>query len=232
MARVAGCWANVLDDCHGKLTREHLISVTATPHEDPSATRKEKERVLVRHHSHGGRRSWDREITVASLTSKVLCKGHNERLSELDRAGGNFCEATRAIFNLARDRQFMRLRWAMKSLEVNGPLAERWLLKTAVDIAVASQDGRRIGSATAGPNQPTVELAEMIYGLRPITEPYGLWLITLPGLKTQPQDGITVYEWGIGQNEITAGTLFSLYGFRSYSRWTIRIPRGLLSCAI
>src|SRR5258705_4757927 len=124
MPRTPGCWANVLDDCRGKLTREHLISVAATPHDDPSASRKEKEQVLIRQHSHGGRRSWDREIRMASLASKMLCKGHNERLSELDMAGGNFCATARAIFDLARARRFMCLRWVIKSFEVNGPLAE------------------------------------------------------------------------------------------------------------
>ncbi len=214
MPRISGCWANVLDDCDGKLTREHIISVAATPHDSPNASRQQREQCVVRHSSRGGPKgTWTREMTVRNLVSHILCSHHNNGLSEVDTAGGAFCNAIRSFYTLAHERRFSRLHWEMKTFESDGLLLERWLMKTAVNLAVGYRDNRRIGSALVGVNEPTTDLAEMIYGRRPVIEPYGVWFVSRPDHEILFEDSLTAYHWGIGEQVIT-GTLFAIYGLR------------------
>lgn len=62
--------------------------------------------------------------------------------------------------------------------EVDGPLLERWFLKTIINMAVGQSLPIGLGAA---PSRPTMELVEMVYGRRPIASPRGLFCVARPG---------------------------------------------------
>lgn len=213
MPRISSCWANVLDDCEGKLTREHIISVAAIQHPDPKASRAQKEQRVLRHtYVQGPRGSWTREVAVADLVGRMLCERHNRGSSELDIAGGALSDAIRYFVEAARDREYSRLRWAMKMHELDGPLVERWLMKTAINMTVGYRERRRVGSGDAEPNRPSRELAEMVFGHRPVVEPYGIWFVTRTDDQLVADQSFSTQPWVKG--DVLGGTLFSICGFQ------------------
>ena len=102
MPRTPGCWANVLNDCIGQLEHEHCISVAAVQHEDPYASRKQKEKVVVRHGLYRTSTSRTYDIRISKLSAKILCHGHNIGTSNLDTASGFLCDAIAAHCDVRR----------------------------------------------------------------------------------------------------------------------------------
>src|SRR5437763_15227957 len=79
---------------------------------------------------------WEEERTVGldSLTTKNLCKSHNELLSPLDSAAKKLFSTMGELYRL----QDVRLKlkpskfWAVKRYQENGSLFERWAAKFLV----------------------------------------------------------------------------------------------------
>lgn len=69
------CWANTYSKCSGKLSREHLISSGIF----------EQKNIFV--HGFEWCKEYEKKISVASITSKILCEKHNNALSGIDQAG-------------------------------------------------------------------------------------------------------------------------------------------------
>lgn len=173
MAKVDGCWANVLDDCDGPLTAEHLVSVAvwepAAGAKDNRDARLQRE-VTVRG---GPDQSPPTTVPLEELTAHILCRHHNSSSHALDEAGGEFRRALREYMDeiVLRHEIPGRPRTALRRT-VHGPLIERWFLKTAINNAVRFK--MPIGSSNASPGQPSRELAELVYGERSIQRPIGL----------------------------------------------------------
>lgn len=118
------CWANCLGTCNSKLSREHIVSAS-----------------LFRN-SNGITVSgfpWckDKPVTVglSSLTSKILCSSHNSVLSQLDTAAGNVYRTFDGISELVNKRAGLNgVKFKVHHNRFNGPLIERWLLKTLINI--------------------------------------------------------------------------------------------------
>ena len=193
--RNRNCWARALGDCSEKLSNEHRVSVAAWTTEDPGATRAEKERHAVYHRqgpigrdgfSHikapGG---FERTFTLKNLCIKALCTTHNTALSPLDTAAGQLTEAMVQFDAAAKRRNNPLLSWARKEISVNGPLLERWFLKTAITNCVEWR--LPIGAADVEPGAPIPELVEMAFGLRSVELPFGLW-------GANPSDGRLDFE--------------------------------------
>jgi hypothetical protein len=82
-----------------------------------------------------------RTIAGERLLAKMLCKHHNTALSPLDAAAGHFYKVLSA-FN---ERGLMRAQGARKRggidmYEVDGPLVERWMLKTVINLMFDTDD--------------------------------------------------------------------------------------------
>ncbi|MFZ2493467.1 MAG: hypothetical protein WA208_18465 [Thermoanaerobaculia bacterium] len=120
------CWAAALGDCDAVQSREHYLSrsIIGTGEVVVSGLR-----------SLGGRAA---TISAERLVAKVLCKRHNELLSPLDAAAGDFFRVLKAF----KYRAGMRARGARKRggvdvYRVDGALVERWMLKTVINLAFA-----------------------------------------------------------------------------------------------
>ena len=105
------CYARALHDCTRKMSREHFISesvlkIIEVPNKGMTISGP----------------NWltegeERNISLASLTSKVLCERHNAALSPLDGVGKRFFE------------YIMRGIEQSDILMINGYEVERWMLK-------------------------------------------------------------------------------------------------------
>lgn len=113
MARVEACWANVLDDCDGPLSAEHIISVAVwSPVPGRPNNRKGK---LPRVVTVGGAAGIlePGETTVRNLTANILCRHHNGSTNDLDEVGGRFARAIEDIDRTDHERRWApNLNWA------------------------------------------------------------------------------------------------------------------------
>jgi hypothetical protein len=211
MPRVQGCWANVLDDCDGPLSAEHLMSVAifAAAEGMPNNRRgRLVRRVTVRNAHHIP----DGEYTVEQLTANILCRHHNNSTSELDEEGGRFARAienwtqTNAargwlpLADLNRRSGIAGPTWNRRAFEVDGPRLERLFLKLAINNAFLFGQ-LPIGGPDAEPAWPTRELVEMVYGRRPITRPAGLFYLATVGDQYElAQESFAPLYWDNGRH--------------------------------
>jgi hypothetical protein len=182
VAKNPGCWANVLDDCRGKLTGEHLLSVAvwAAPAGAPN-NRKAKmgRRITVLDTSQATRR----DVTVRNLTRHILCEHHNNSTNDLDEEGGTFARSIEQLFTADAERHKLmhpgapRVAWQKKVFTVDGGRLERWFMKTAINHTFGRD--LPIGGPTAAPGWPTSELVEMVFGRRSVSRDVGGGLFVL-----------------------------------------------------
>jgi len=179
VGRVDGCWANVLDDCDGELEDEHMISVNVWRPKNGVDTRKARERRTVNvDGAPGAPKSFP--STVRKLKLPVLCREHNRRTSDLDTEAGAFARSLDEFLNIQDARSWCpQMPWAPRTWVVDGKLIERWMLKTAITNAYSRR--LPLGGLDADPGRPTRELVEIVYGLRGVERPMGLFALTRVG---------------------------------------------------
>jgi hypothetical protein len=223
MPKNPGCWASALDDCAGPLTGEHTLSVAVWPGENRRARLGQRVNVATtgRHAEPYTHR------TVRQLTRDILCDHHNNSSNDLDTAAGRLSEAIEEFEQQRQNRVAMPgLNWAPWRRDVDGRLIERWFLKTVINIDFGR--GLPIGDPAASPGWPTNELVEMVFGRRPIIEPYGLFHIFVPGRTYN--FGLPEFVWSGVSDGAATHTVCGILMFRSMlfgvNLTTNRIPEG------
>lgn len=143
MTKVDGCWANVLDDCEGELTGEHLISVAVW---EPTAGCDNRESKLDKQVTvHGGPAgSESATMPLKDLVAHVLCRHHNNCTHDVDEAGGKFRKALASYFD-ALDVRDRGKKWPSQRWAVHGPHLEQWFMKTAITNAIRFNISRAFG---------------------------------------------------------------------------------------
>jgi hypothetical protein len=191
MPQVDGCWANVLDDCEGALDDEHKVAVIVWRPANGVDTRKARERRKVRVEGiRGAAPSYP--STVRKLKDPVLCEGHNRRTSDLDVAAGQFARSLDDFLNTQDARKWcLQMPWRHRSWSVDGKRIERWMLKTI--ITNAYNHGLPLGGPDAAPGRPTRELAEIVYGLREVERPMGLFALVRVGDRHNFREEFSVH---------------------------------------
>jgi hypothetical protein len=182
MAKTEGCWANVLDNCGGPLTGEHLISMALwEPPPGAPDNREGKEELSVRmvygpDHPLAG----EHVVALKDLTAATLCKQHNNSSHELDDAAKKFRQALIETDSVRKARAPGR-QWPAHRVTVDGPLLERWFYKTVINIA-AWQQSLPIGVADAPAARPSLDLATRVFHRSvPARRPMGLGAIAQVG---------------------------------------------------
>lgn len=197
------CWAAGIDGCEGKISREHIFT------ESLFST---KELITVSGFS------WckgeEKQISIASLTSKILCKKHNSALSPLDGCAADAFKMFEKGTTLTNSRLRLSPPFKVYDFHVNGYLFERWLLKTFINICVTYQPDLFIGNGE-NPGVPTNELIEMCYGKIKFPGSSGMYLTSKVGMpmKIGPAVGFSpvIYD---GTHVV--GGFFSFRGFQLY----------------
>jgi hypothetical protein len=195
---VAECWASALGSCSEKISREHLIS----------------DSLFVGNVVRVQGFSWckeAKEIGLSSLTSKILCKKHNEDLSPVDIAGSSAFKTFREMRRLANVRQAMKpQKWKVVRYQIDGILLERWFLKTLINIAWGGEFP--IGKVSLA-GKPSEELTRIAFGLSSFGGRAGLYSIVHAGQNVNSTDRIGFAPL-LKDKTYIAGGLFSFRGFR------------------
>lgn len=144
------CWANYRGDCGRGMSKEHLVSKALLP----------EEKVWVSGFSWC--RSEERCIGINALQRRVLCAKHNNALSPADEAG------VHAISAFAEGT-------AEKA--VDGPLLERWLLKTAINLSLDGDLHIGVGMADSIPGKPSPYLQAVAFGEQPFLASMGAYFL-------------------------------------------------------
>src|SRR4051794_31716079 len=90
------CWAACLGNCADKPSREHIVSRGLFIGD------------TVRVEGFHWCKTGPREVGLASLTAKILCKKHNSDLSEVDTGGAEAFNIFRQLRLVANQRQGLR----------------------------------------------------------------------------------------------------------------------------
>jgi len=152
-ARRVECWANSLGNCGGGRSREHYISdgifdgATVTAYGLPWCKNKPV------------------TIGLASATSKILCRAHNEALSPFDAEAAKL---SRFVSTNIVDEPL-----AHAEITLQGPLVEKWALKTLFNFGF-------IGVLDHGASHltPPSDVVKALFASAMLEEGVGLYFIT------------------------------------------------------
>jgi hypothetical protein len=121
---IKGCWATSLEDCEGKISREHLVSQSLFSEGNITVS------------GLHWRMDGPKTVRLAALTGKIPCQKHNSELSELDttvkQAFDTFDESMQ-LFQASS--KLLRRQWTIKTFNIDGALLERWFRKTLVNLS-------------------------------------------------------------------------------------------------
>ena len=203
------CWADSLGDCCDVQSREHYV--TKGLFDGDSLKLKGLPFCKVD------------EITIglASASSKILCKTHNERLSTLDNEAIRTFDCIRQIFLLQAKQKALSPRiWKVQTWKVNGRLLERWFLKTLINLVQVQSQTMNWQDGTG--RLPTPDVVQACFGLRPITSPRGLYAAAAVGHTVDSHDYVSFAPILDTLNSALAGGAFEFRGLRFVFSWTDR----------
>ena len=159
---MTGCWAASLGGCGEGLSREHLISASLWDGASVDAI------------GFGWCKTELQRVGPNAVTSRILCRRHNSLLSPLDTAAGEAFDALGRSTALATERSAQPPKvWSTLRFDVNGPLLERWFMKTAVNLSCVHSP-RPTWSETGSSLVPP-RIVGQIFGLAAVPRPLGLY---------------------------------------------------------
>lgn len=196
-----GCWASSLGNCRGGISHEHYVSECVFP----------RQSIFVQG------LDWcleePKELRIETLTAKILCKHHNETLSELDAAAGQAFNSIREFAETRINRsKTPSLNWAPKQFTINGPRLERWCLKTLLNFSFNRQLVIGPGNHRAGivPD----DLVQIAFGLGEFTKGQGLYVAFRENETLYLEDHFGYIAKSQGSNLMMG--YFRLHGFCLY----------------
>ncbi len=105
-----------------------------------------------------------------------------------------------------------RTSWTVKRFNVNGPLLERWFLKTLIYLSVSGDWAIGLGSHKKG--TPSQQLVRIAFGHEAF-EPYeGLYIAGYPGENIDSMDRVSFAPMTEGDNLVVGR--FNFRGYRFY----------------
>ncbi len=193
------CWASSIGSCTDKISREHIVSRGLF----------EGDIVMVKGFSWC--RDEPRKIGLSSLTSKILCEKHNADLSVVDQEGASAFKYFREFMRLSNVRKDRNPQlWKVMRYSIDGPILERWFLKTLINISV--NENLPIGEGSH-PGRPTEELVGSVFGLRPFSGHAGLYSIARAGQNLHLTDTV-MFAPLFKDKAFVAGGFFAFRGFK------------------
>jgi hypothetical protein len=205
------CWASALRDCSADISEEHLISVAAWRSKSAKNNRAGRKSRMVNVQLPAGAALPSGLHRVSDVTDRILCRHHNNTSSPLDQCSGSFRDAIDR-WRETRDFRLQTMRsagrwWQRKQFErrpveyvVDGPLLERWFIKTVINGAVRL--GLPIGDSGAATNRPTLELCEIVFGQKNPPGHIGLYAAAAEGDKLTMQEEFSILHWDVGGTHI------------------------------
>lgn len=165
------CWSDVLGNCKGPQSEEHYVSQSVIGRSEVTVSGFEFLRGQMR------------TLPAKRVARNMLCKGHNEALSDLDAAAGHFFEIVKTFMHRAATRaRGGRKRGGIDVYNVDGALVERWLLKTVINISYRRETAE-------GRWAPPELWVRCVHGRSSLPVRCGFYLLQGEGLITPPTEG-------------------------------------------
>lgn len=203
------CWASLLGDCDGPLSDEHIVSAGLLPGPKVNVSGFDWCKGMVR------------EIPRDRLVRRILCRGHNGRLSPYDSAAIGSARLIDEWQRLEEARTAMKpRRWTISHFEINGIDLERWLLKTTIN-STFDKDVL-LGPSATEPGKPPEELIRIAFGKGLFSDKRGLYVLAAQGYTANVSDRISLVPWGSG--EVVNGMAIN---FRGFTLFLCLVPSGL-----
>ena len=158
-------------------------------------------------------------IGLANLVAKILCKRHNSGLSDLDHAALGAFKVFREMIRLNQVREKLKrpaTHWNVKRMVIDGPLLERWFLKTLINLSFGGE--WPIGSNEKG--LPSSELVEVTFGKRQFERGAGLYLAARAGEQIDSMDRFNLTPMTNQENKLVAGR----FNFRGLTFFLSLVP--------
>jgi hypothetical protein len=154
-------------------------------------------------------------VGLGSLTSKILCRTHNNDLSPLDAAAATAFGLLQTGTALANERgKDVTKRMRHRRFTAAEPwLWERWFLKTAINLCVVRPSEKKWRQTQKPLDKPPLALIELAFGLRSFERPMGLYTAASIGDSIEFTDSITFAPLEYG-DEGMIGALFTFRGLR------------------
>ena len=196
------CWANPLGDCDGGISREHYVSECVFPNQS----------IFVQGLDFC--RDSPKELRIESLTAKILCVKHNERLGQtVDWIAGHAFDSVRGFTALRNKRsELPSINWTPQEFRIDARVLEKWFLKTMLNLSFGGQLIIGPGSHSAGivPD----ELVRIAFGLDEFTDGRGLYIAHRKNETFVLEDRLHYTAKTRGPNLLMGH--FGLHGFRFY----------------
>jgi hypothetical protein len=207
---MVNCWADCLGGCSSKQSGEHYV--TKGLFEGDSLKIKGLPWCKFE----------EKTIGLGSATANILCKAHNEQLSQLDGEAIRAFDAIREIFELQERQRALRPQvWKTRTWRLNGPLLERWFLKTTINLVHVQTHPATWPNATSERTPPR-DVVETVFGLIPIARPRGLHAAAAVGQNVHSHDYVGFAPVNDLNTGYLAAGMFEFRGFRFVLSWSDR----------
>lgn len=178
------CWANYRADCNRGMSKEHLISKALFPDQTINVS------------GFDWCNGTEKRVGINALQRKILCSKHNNDLSPTDEAAKHAIES----FSIGNSE-----------IPLNGPLLERWLVKTAVNLSIEGNHHIGCGMTESKPGWPSPYLLAVAFGDEVLCAKMGAYFLFPETQYVHRAGEILIVP--ISRDEFIGGYLFGLRGF-------------------
>jgi hypothetical protein len=194
------CWARSRGNCCTTQSGEHYVSATLFAG------------LKIRVRGFSWCKDEDREIPVAKARANILCKHHNERLSELDSAAGDAFRVFKSVREMEDVREAMSPRiWMVKERQIQGDLLERWFLKTMINLIYMQEQETEWYGGGSGKLPPSGLVNYCYDDSARLAQPMGLYGIFPRGAEIVSRDYL-LFQPFFYDDKVIAG-IFEFRGF-------------------
>jgi hypothetical protein len=153
-----------------------------------------------------------KKIGIANITAKILCERHNSALSPVDAAGASAFQTLTRSIELVHARRFVGGPWMLQWFGINGPLLERWFLKTAINVSFVVR-ASPTWELPHEPGEPPPLLVRAAYGQEELPRPMGLYAAARVGQSIASREEVVVET--LWRRETQVGAAF--FYFRGFT---------------
>jgi hypothetical protein len=192
------CWANILNNCDGGISREHIVSkslFTSTEIDVKGFPWCKEE---------------TKRIGIEAITKKCLCRKHNSELANLDAAASHAFNVLRQQTRLSNDRsKEPDKKFKKVTFSINATTLERWLLKALINFSYNSE--YFIGHESNEKGRASDYLVKVVFGIEPFRENNGMYVAYKQGGVINSTDTVQ-FAPIIKDNKYIYGGKFSFRG--------------------
>ncbi len=191
------CWARKISACDGVITGEHPVSKSLFP----------SGKVIVK--GIPGFKK-EKEVGINSLVSNILCKKHNEALSDLDNSAAGFMKNI-LLFHKYREARLKETYRGRKNIVCDVRLFDRWILKVLCNLSIITKCW-----------EPPESLKKIIYGETVLPDNVGAGAWVRVGDNLYDSQGVEFTF--IHKDKNVEGCQIVFFGIPFVCSWRLPLP--------